>query len=491
MDGCVAIDIGSTGGKIHYGYRDADDLFVEEIYRFDTKITQENGRLVWDIDYIVDEIVTGIETVYEQGKSIGSIGIDTTALDFGLIKDGDLIQKPYFYLDSSLKSKEKEILDEISRKEIFEITGYHGVPNSIYYQYHSNPQLFEEADMLLMLPQLLSFELGAEPIGEETYSTTLMVSDARTRDWAPELLDILDLPRDILPDLKPPGTTIGSFDSSLSKRIDEDPDILLPPSHDTASAMAALPFDQDARGFLCTGSWFIPGIELEEPVISKDAFEAPSSNELSVDGAIRYLLNIPGFSLLEHCRKTWQAEGGAYEYDQLLAAVQESEPYGPLIDPADDLFFKAQTEGNVIERIDRYCQQTDQEPPEGKGEITRCLLESLAARSAVVLESLCSVSETHTERIHIAGGGVRNTVFCQMAASVTGLPVKAGPIEATAIGNLISQLIAQNEIESYEEGRRLIRESTDFDYYEPRNQAKWSKVVRRMKDLSRNTEYGL
>jgi len=485
----VAIDVGTSGGKIHYGRRDGDDLTIEEAYRFETRTREVKGRVVWDIDHLLSEIVTGLELAQgSTSDTIASVGIDTTAGDFGLIEGGELIRNPYCYLDTSLDSKNDEVLERISREEAFRKTGYNGIPGSIYYQYHSEPELFERADQLLMLPQLLSFGLGAEPSGEETFATTLRISDARTRDWASELIESLELPTDVLPELQPPGTKVGTLSPSVSDEFDGEPDILLTPSHDTAAAMAAVPFEQGSRGFLATGSWVIPGLELPEPVITENAFERAGSNELSVGGAIRFLRNVPGFSLLEHCRDTWEANGGTYEYDELLEAVRSAAPYGPLIDPADQLFFKGHMEGNVLDKVEQYCRETGQTPPEGEGEIARCVMESLAARSAIVLESLIGAAETHTKRIHLIGGGVRNPVFCQMVASAAGLPVKAGPVEATAIGNLLSQMNAGGDIESYEAGRDLIEANVDFDHYEPGDHGEWNDVIGRMYALVRSRE---
>jgi rhamnulokinase len=485
----IAIDVGTSGGKIHYGCRDGDDLTIDEAYRFETRTREVEGRVVWDIDHLLSEVVTGLELVQEStSDTIASVGIDTTAGDFGLIADGELIRNPYCYLDTSLYSKNDEVLTRISREEAFQITGYNGIPGSIYYQYHSEPELFERADQLLTLPQLLSFELGAKPSGEETFATTLRISDARTRDWASELIEVLELPTDVLPELHPPGTKVGTLSPSVSDQFDSEADILLTPSHDTAAAMAAVPFEQDSRGFLATGSWVIPGLELPEPVITENAFERAGSNELSVGGAIRFLQNVPGFSLLEHCRETWEVEGGIYEHDELLEAVRSAAPYGPLIDPADELFFRGHMEGNVVDKIQQYCRETGQTPPEREGEIARCVSVCLAARSAIVLESLIGAAETHTERIHLIGGGVRNPVFCQMVASAAGLPVKAGPVEATAVGNLLSQMNAGGDIESYEAGRDLIEANVDFDHYEPADHGEWNDVIGRMYSLVRSRE---
>ncbi|WP_165874911.1 rhamnulokinase [Natrarchaeobius oligotrophus] len=478
MSSRVAIDIGSSTGKIYHG-RLGGELDVTEAYRFETSPTEVDGRLIWDVEYLTAEIVAGLESVIEEAGSVSSIAIDTTAGDFGLLEDGELQSDPYCYLDQSLYSKEDELLERVPRREIFRRTGHHGVPNSYYYQFHEDPESFERADELVMLPQLLSWKLGAEPVGETSFGVTLRAMDIRTGEWATDLLSELDLPTDVLPELADAGTQIGSVDPSLSESFSGETDIYLAPSHDTSAAMAAIPFEPGSPGFLCTGSWFIPGLELAEPVIDDAAFDVPSSNELSVGGRIRYIRNMPGFSLLEHCRDTWCQTGGRYGYDELIAGARDAEPFRSIVDPLDGLFFEAQAEGGVVEAIETYCADTDQPVPETEGEITRCLLESLAIRTALVLERLMAAAETYTDRLHLVGGGVENELFCQLVASATGLEVKAGPTEATAIGNLLSQCNASGEIESYEEGREIVDENVDFDYYEPRNTSEWDDALER------------
>ncbi|WP_165872036.1 rhamnulokinase [Natrarchaeobius halalkaliphilus] len=472
----VAVDIGSSSGKVYYGTVD-EGVEIEEAHRFETNMKTEDGRLVWDIEYLTQEIRAGLEAVVADGESIDSLAIDTTACDFGLLEDGELLANPYCYLDQSLYSKDEELLETVARRDIFSSTGHNGLPSSYYYQYQTHPELFERADTLVALPQLLSYELGAKPTCETSFGVTFRMMDIRTREWATELLSELDLPIDVLPTPVEAGTNVGTVDPSLSESISDDVDILLAPSHDTAAAMAAIPFTPESPGFLCTGSWFIPGLELEEPVINDAAFDVPSSNELSVDGRIRYLRNLPGFSLLEHCRDTWREEGGRHAYDELIEHARDSESFRSIVDTADPLFFEAQSTGNVIEAIRTYCTETEQPIPESEGEVTRCLLESLAIRTAITLEQLMAASETYTDRLHLVGGGVENELFCQMVASATGFRVEAGPVEATAIGNLLSQMNAADEIASYSEGREIIDERIEFAYYEPRRTGEWDRAL--------------
>jgi len=468
---------------MHYARRDGGDLHFEEVHRFEDTWTESDAGKVWNVDHLVSEIVAGLEAVESETGRVDSLGIDATAASFGFVADGELIEEPYFYLEPSLYSMESEIRERVTTREVFEHTGHPHLPNPCYYLCHRDSTVPEEADRIVPIPGVLSGELGAEMASEESYAMTLYIMDPREREWALDFLETLDLPTDPLPDLVPPGEQIGSLGSPHADRIDSDPDVILPPGHDTASAMAALPLIDDNRTFLATGSWLIPGLELPEPVISDEAFAVEASNEISVDGNIRLLRNVPGFSLLEHCRETWKREGGLYEYDELLAAVAETDPHGPLVDPLDDRFFEAQRTGEVVATIEHYCDRTGQTPPEGEAEITRCLMESLAARSASVIDDLDALAEGSVDRIHLCGGGVRNGQFCRMVAAASGSPVTAGPVEATAIGNALSQMVSGGEIASYDEARRLIDEHVDFDRYQPRDRDAWRETMDRFEGL--------
>ena len=479
----VAVDVGTSGGKMEYGRFDGEEIRFETVHRFEGITTTHNGRLVWDIDHIVDEVLDGLATVEAKTGRIDSVGIDGTAIGFGFVADGKLLEEPYFYLEPSLYTMEEEILETVSRRQVFEHTGHPSLPNGYYFLYHDQPEVFEEADSIVPVPQVLTAELGGELACDETYAMTLYMFDARERDWAEELLETLGLPTNLLPTPSSPSLDLGSLDAELADDLSAEPDILMPPSHDTATAMAALPMLDDENTFLATGSWLIPGLEIDEPVVSDLAFDIGASNEFSINGKFRFLRNMPGFSLLEDCRSTWKDNGRPYEYDEIIAAARDVDPRGPLFDPYDDLFFDGQREGDVIEKIEIYCERTGQTPPDGVGEITRSILESLAVRSAVMIRDLADVADEEIERIHLGGGGARNELFCELVAVTANVPVKAGPVEATAMGNALSQMVATGDIESYAQARRLIDDHFEFDRYDPQNSSDWTAARERMREL--------
>lgn len=478
----LAIDVGSSSVKIHVGEYESGELRFEEVTRMDNETKWEDGRHVWDIDALTAGIREEISRAAEQYGEISSVGIDATALDFGLLADGELLRNPYFYRDPSLWSTTDEVAEYCSERRGFHLTGFNGSVGPLHYQHREAPALFERADRIVPLPQLLSYELGARVSAETSYAMTLRLFDIRSRTWADELIDAIGFPRELLGETEPAGTVVGSVDP-----IDEgdvEPDIVLPPSHDTASAVGALPLSESNTAFLCTGSWFIPGLELAEPIVTDEAFDAGGSNEIGVEDTVRFLRNIPGFSLLEHCRERWKDTGETHEYEPLLEQAADRGLDCPLIDVRDDLFVTAQFDGDVEERIRTYCDRTGQTPPGDEFETTACILVSLASGAALVLEDLLDVADETAERVHIGGGGVRNELFCQLFASAIGRPVYAGPAEATALGNLLVQLRTADEIRDIAEGREIVADQSAITEYEPQKRADWTTVQERMRELT-------
>lgn len=470
----VAIDIGTSGGKVVLGSTNDDALDIQDVYRFDDGWTIEDGDRVWDVEFLIDEIVTGLARAEDEVGRIDSVGIDATAGVFGFVKDGELMGDPIH--------RRGAVPDHISREDAFFDTGHGRLPDTYYSLYRDRPALIESADALLLFPQLVAYELGGEPCGELTYAISAGLGNTRTRSWAVEVVEAFGLPIDPLPALAPVGSTIGTVDAAVSNRLESTPEIVVVPGHDTSSAVAAIPFE-DGRGFLATGSWFIPGLELDEPVISREAFDIPAENMGGIDGTARFVRNVPGFSLFEHCRTTWRETGGIHDYDHLLDAAAEAPAFGSLVDVGDPRFVEGHAEGDVVERIEAYCRETGQDVPQDEGAITRCLFESLAAESAVIFDQLLAAADTEIEQLHVVGGGVRNPLLCGMLASATGLPIQGGPVEATAIGNLLIQLQSFGEIGSIAEGRELVRERVAFERYEPRESDGWDEARCRMRTL--------
>ncbi|PSP82500.1 rhamnulokinase [Halobacteriales archaeon QS_1_68_17] len=483
--GHLAIDLGANGGKAYVGRFDGG-LTVDEVHRFDNRPVERGGRYVWDVEHLLSGIVRSIERADARG-AVETVGIDTWGVDFGLLADGSLLRAPTSYRDPAVTSTRDEILDRLTRREIFEATGINhwNTPNTLW-QYHHlvtrERETFEAADRLLMTPQLLSVLLGGRPAGERTIASTTQMLDPRSGTWAEGLLDELDLPTGPLPAVEPAGATLGTLDPDIAGDTESTPELVSTASHDTAAAVAALPFAGEGRLFLSTGTWFIPGVELDAPRIDDRAFAAGASNELGVDGSVRFLKNVTGFFLLEECREAWDGTG-PLAYEELVAAAREAEPFGPLVDPDADRF---DIEGEMPARIRAYCEATGQRPPGDRGELTRCIFESLATRTALAVEELLDVAGVDADRLHLGGGGVRNDLFCELLASAVGRPVFAGPADATAIGNVLTQAVATGALDDVATGREYVREAFAPTEYEPGREAGWADAKSRMRDLLAN-----
>jgi rhamnulokinase len=485
----LAADLGANGGTVYLGEFGDGSVEVREVHRFDNRPVERDGRYVWDVEALVDGVVEGIVRG-DEVATLDSVAVDTWGLDFGLVADGDLLRTPYSYRDPALSSTVDDLLATVSRREVFEATGINhwNTPNTLW-QYHylatEEPELLSRADHLLLTPQLLSQRLGGRPAAEATIASTTQMLDPGRREWATDLVERLDLPTGPLPPVEDPGGSLGRLDDDVAGRLDSDPDLRLTASHDTASAVAALPLDDD-RAFVSTGTWFIVGVERDEPDRSRAAFEAGASNELGVGGTVRFLKNVNGFFLLEECREAWAGSDGPTDYDDLIAAARAADPFGPLVNPDDPLFG---IEGEMPERIRRYCRETGQTPPTTRGETTRCIVESLAAATAVTVDGLLDVAGADADRLALGGGGVRNPLFCDLLASAADRRVVAGPAEATAVGNLLTQAVAAGTVADVDAGRRLVERTVDLDTYhpDPETSAEWERARRRLRDLRERT----
>jgi rhamnulokinase len=458
----LAVDLGASGGKLYVGAVADGSFTVEQVARFDNRPVERAGRYVWDLEAIHEAVRAGVRTAITR-YDIETVAVDTWGVDFGLLADGEPVEAPYAYRDPSLESTVDAITETVGRYELFERTGINhwNIPNTLW-QYHylasERPDVLSRADRLVMMPQLVATLLGADPCGEPTIASTSQMLDPRTREWDRGLLERLGLPTDLLPTLADPGTTVGSLAGHR-----QDVDIVLPASHDTAGAVAALPLSDGASAFLSTGTWFIVGLELEEPLLTREAFELGASNELGAGGTVRLVSNVNGFFLLEEAREAWASEGGRPDYGALVDAARSAST-DALVNPDDPLFG---IEGSMPDRIRTYCRSTGQPVPDTRGEVVRVIVESLAAKVAVTLADLLRAAGESVDRLHVGGGGVRNELFCRRLASAVDRPVRAGPADATAVGNVLVQAIAAGGLEDLAAGRGLVAEAMSLSTYEP------------------------
>jgi rhamnulokinase len=385
----------------------------------------------------------------------------------------------------------------VPRERIYEITGLQFMPFNTLYQLLalrlSDSPLLDVAETLLMMPDLLAWLLTGRRVGERTNASTTQLLDPRTGGWSDALCAELNLPRSILPDLVEPGTELGPLRTALAEEVGltgQRLTVLAPATHDTASAVAAVPVVRPAGVaavvgppdwcYLSSGTWSLLGVEVSQPVITAETLRANFTNEGGVVGTTRLLKNIMGLWLVQECRRTWARQGRDYSYDELLVRAQAARPFATLVDPDDATFLSP---GDMPARLAAYCTRTGQQPPADEGGFVRCALESLALKYRWTIERLEAILGTTIRTIHVVGGGTRNTLLCQFTADACGRAVHAGPVEATAAGNVLLQAMGRGRIDTLADARAIVARSFPVTIYEPRDPAAWTDAVGRFAGL--------
>jgi rhamnulokinase len=454
---------------------------LEEIHRFANEPVRDNGALHWDILRLWLEMTRALDRV--SSLPLDSIGLDGWGCDFALLGEGGhLLENPRHYRDTRTDGVMDQVIARVSRERIYAETGVQFLSFNTLYQLYAatrdTPRLIDAATALLSIPDLLNYWLTGNIQAELTSATTTQFVDARTRVWATELLSDLDLPTRLLPPIVEPGTVIGSLLPSVSTDLQGTP-IVVPGCHDTASAVASVRVSGDTA-FLSSGTWSLLGVELDAPIVTPKARDLNFTNEGGVCGTTRLLKNIGGLWLLQSCRRSWDASGQHYAYDDLVtAAGKTGPPFRSLIDPDHQSFLHPK---NMVESIADYCQQTGQPAPESPPAYVRCILESLALKYRVVLESLESLTGTSIEVIRVVGGGARNRLLNQFTADATGRIVVAGPVEATILGNVAMQMVATGAVSSLDEARGVIDRSFPVERCDPRDAERWDAQYRRFQE---------
>jgi rhamnulokinase len=470
----LAFDLGAESGRGILGHFDGQRLRLEEIHRFQTGGVAIGDRLYWDPLRLYSEIERGLGLASQTTADVRSVGIDTWGVDFALLaKDGTLLDNPRHYRDTRTDGMLDEAFQIMPREKIFAHTGIQFMKLNTLYQLlalrrSDSPQL-AAADQLLMMPDLLHYFLSGERSGEFTNATTTQMFDPSAGNWSAALCEAFDLPARILPPLVTPGTRLGTIRNTVAERcgLGGSVPVILPATHDTGSAVAAVPAVGVGSGdfaYISSGTWSLMGTELAAPEVGAEALRHNFTNEGGVGSTYRFLKNIMGLWLVQECRRTWVAAGKNASYAELTAAAATARPFGSLINPDNERFLAP---GDMPSRIATYCRETSQEVPENEGAIIRCVLESLALRYRQVLEQLESVLGRHLETVHIVGGGIQNQMLCQLTANATNRPVVAGPAEATAIGNLLVQAMGLGWVDSLEQIRQVVVDSFEPIHYGP------------------------
>ncbi|MGC4047446.1 MAG: rhamnulokinase family protein [Armatimonas sp.] len=453
----LALDLGAESGRGVVGTLGDDGrLSLEEIHRFPNGPVRMGSTQYWDLPRLTAELDTAIEKAGE----VQSLGVDTWGVDFGLIgSKGELVGLPVHYRDARTNGFIEKVFDRVPQSEIFAQTGIQTMQLNTLFQLaalcETSPKLIDAADKLLFMPDLLHYFLTGEAKTEYTIASTSQLLDAKTRDWSDSLFSALGLPRQLFSTPVPEGTRIGER---------RGVPVIAPGGHDTACAVAAVPAEGTGWAYLSSGTWSLLGLEVPQPILTPDAAAANVTNEGGVAGTIRLLKNIGGLWLVQECRRAWARLGDERSYDKLTRLAAEAMPLTAVIDP-DHPSLLAPTD--MPAAIRQLCLETGQTPPEGIGATVRCCLDSLALKYRTVLDTLERLSGQKVTTLHIVGGGSQNRLLNQLAADATGRTVIAGPIEATAIGNVLSQALALGLIGSLAELRAIVRASFPLETYTP------------------------
>ena len=483
----LAFDLGAECGRGVLGRFDGEKIALEELHRFPNGGVRVLDSLHWDVLRLWSEMKNALSLCARRKEELKGLGVDTWGVDFALIGvDDSLLGLPYHYRDLRTDGMLDKAFDRLSREKIFSHSGAQFMQINTLYQLLSmvirESPLLKVADTLLMLPDLFNLWLTGRKVCEFTNATTTQFYDPRQKCWSREICNAFDIPYGLLPEVVQPGTQIGTLLPTVSDDtgLGEIP-VTVPGSHDTASAVAAVPAQTENWAYISSGTWSLMGIEAPDPIISDQILSLNFTNEGGVADTIRFLKNVMGLWLLQECRRTWARRGREMSYDQLMQLAADAAPFKTLVEPDDETFLSA---GNMPSRIIEYCKRTEQTPPRDEGEIVRCILESLALKYRWVAEKLGLVSGSPIDVIHIVGGGAKNRLLCQFAANAAGVPVVAGPTEATAIGNIMVQAISAGLIDSISDARAIIRRSFELQTYEPEDSEQWDSAYERFLAIS-------
>jgi len=477
----LAFDLGAESGRAMVGRFDGEWLSLEEAHRFPNRPVRVFDSLHWDVLRLFDEMKRGLAAAAAGGE-LASLGVDTWGVDFALLeRDGALLENPFHYRDPRTNGVMEKLFTVVPRPEVFERTGIQFMQLNTLYQLYAlrleRPQVLDEAKTLLMMPDLFNYWFTGRVAGEYTNATTTQFYDPRARGWAGGLLEKLGIPARILPQVVEPGTVLGPLLDGVAAEAGVKPvAVVAPASHDTGSAVAAVPAQGEDWAFLSSGTWSLLGAEVPEPIINDQTLALNFTNEGGAWGAIRLLKNISGMWLLEECRREWARQGAGLGYAELMDAALAAPAFAAVIDPDDASFLSP---GEMPGKIAAYCRRTGQRAPESPGATARVIFESLALKYRKVLRMLDQIRERQTRVLHVVGGGSKNAVLCQFTADATGVPVVAGPEEATAIGNVLLQAVALGHIRTPAQARELVRRSFEPRVYEPGPAGPWDELAHR------------
>lgn len=486
MKKVLSFDFGASSGRAMLASFENGKIEMTEIHRFSNDPVTVNGRMYWDVLRLFFEIKTGITKAVNAG-GFDAIGIDTWGVDFGLInKKGELIGNPFHYRDQRTKKIPERIFNEIiSKEELYHRAGMQFMHfNTIYqlmYLKYNEPELLAQADKFLMMPDLFAYFLTGEMKEEASIASTSNLLNPNTKDWDFELIEKLGLDKKLFAPIVKSGSVYGYLSDGICAELGcKKVPVVAVCSHDTASAVAATPASTDDFVYISCGTWSLFGIESKIPFLSDEAYKADFTNEGGFDGTIRFLKNIMGLWLIQESRRQWRREGTEVGFDTLEKEALASEPFKCFINVDDPMF---ETAGNLPKRVLEFCEKTGQYVPKNRGEIMRCIYQSLAMKYKHTYNMLSDFTKRDYKSINILGGGIKDKLLCRLTADATGATVLAGPTEATVMGNIAVAFYALGEIADFKEIRKTVANSTDLKEYIPENTDEWNKAYEDYKKI--------
>ena len=494
----VALDLGAESGRAVLGTLEDGRLTLEEKHRFANPTGRMRGTLCWNLMAQWEEIKTGLRKAAagdphdteHRRPALHGVGVDTWGVDFGLLgADGDVLGNPVHYRDPRTEGMLEKAFALVPKERIFDATGVQFMRLNTLYQLlamkEQKPHALEAAETLLLMPDLFNYLLTGERKAEFSIASTSQMYDPRKKAWATGLLAELGLPTKVLPEIVPSGTVIGQVARHVAEEcnVGRIP-VIATAGHDTAAAVAAVPADPAAQPgewcYISSGTWSLMGVELDEPIVNAKSLAYNYTNEGGVGGTIRFLKNIMGLWLVQECRRQFAREGHDHSYSELTQMAARSRGVGAVIDPDHKPFLSP---GDMPDKIEQFCRDTRQKTPNTRGDYVRTCLESLALTYRKTLEGLEDILGLRVGVIHVVGGGSQNELLNQMTADACQRPVLAGPVEATAAGNILVQAMATGDVKSLAHARGVVRNSFEVKRFEPKGDKRWEELYAKYREV--------
>lgn len=478
----LAVDYGASSGRAVVGSYDGNKVALREIHRFQNEPVHIGSGLYWDFPRLFHELKQSIRRfAAETGGSAASLAVDTWGVDFGLLdRDGNLLGNPYHYRDTRTDGIMEQVFQLLPEDRLYALTGIQTMQINTVFQLYSmirgaSPML-AAAESLLFTPDLFQYFLTGEKAAEYSIASTSGLLDPYSKTWSTEVLERLNIPPSLLPPVAFPGAVLGSLDKKVREELlVGDIKVANTASHDTASAVAAVPAESSSYAYISCGTWSLMGVESDTPIIN-DRARLSFTNEGGAAGKLLFMKNITGLWLLQECKREWDAAGSGLSYGDMQSLAARETPLACFVDPDSDRFMAP---GGMAARIQAFCSDTGQRVPHSKAELIRCVVDSLALKYRQTLDELEELMGYRLPVIHMVGGGIQNELLCQLTANATGRPVIAGPVEATSAGNILIQAMAHGEIGTIEEIRQVVRNSFPIVRYEPEHAAHWEEGYER------------